>query len=95
MECLKAISSCVLTIFHESVRPKLCTRLSRALLEVCSTVQSAPERTQLKSLPRSQFCGSCRSKYVKPMFRIHLGLPDPSSPNAQRRFRRKCNYAIL
>lgn len=84
-----------LPIFHESVRRKLCTGLSRASLEVCSTVQSAPERTQLKSLPRMHFCGSCQSKYVKPMFRIHLGLPDPSSPNAQRRFCPKCNYVIL
>jgi len=55
MECLKAKSSFVLKIFNESVRPKLCTRLSRVLLEVCSPVQSAPESKQLKSLPRRQF----------------------------------------
>lgn len=58
-------------------------------------MQSAPERTQLKSLPGRKFCISCQSKYVKPMFRIHLGLPDPRSPNAQRRFGRKCNYVTL
>lgn len=95
MECLRQHLVVFLPIFHESGRPTLCTSLSRALLEVCSPVQSAPESTQLKSLPRRQFCGSCRSKYVKPMFRIHLGLPDASSPNAQRLFCRKCNYAIL